>query len=257
MSAADRAALRVERLRGGYMRGGRGRRIFEDLSLDAPEGRFTALAGPNGSGKSTLFRFILKGLRPESGRILVAGRDIAGLAQVELARLVAFIPQYYLLPRGFSVEQVVSMADFAGRVCPPARIAAVLEEVGIASLAGRDASELSGGEAQLVMLARAICCEAPLVLMDEPTSNLDINRRAHLLETAKALTREGRTVFCAIHDLNLVLKHADWCHVLKNGSLRASGAPDEVIDEALVEDVFEARSRIIRDPVTGRKVLLD
>lgn len=243
--SANEIAIRIEGLVGGYTRGST---VFDGLDISVPRGKLTAIAGPNGSGKSTLFRFLLKSLKPRAGRIIVDGIDISGISQKELARLVSFVPQFYLVPEGFTVEQFISMSDFAGRSCTPGDIDAALEEAGIARLRDRIASELSGGETQLVMLARAICCRTPIILMDEPTSNLDINRQTQLLRTARRLADNGKTILCALHDLNSILRHADSCIILSNGRPCACGRPEEVITEEMLSKVFDSDARIIKLP---------
>jgi ABC-type cobalamin/Fe3+-siderophores transport system ATPase subunit len=246
-------ALTIRNLYGGY----KGNELFQNFNLDVPKGQFTALVGPNGSGKSTLFRMILKGLKKKSGQILVQGNEIDNIRQIDLAKLVAFIPQYYIFPEGFSVRQVISMSDFAGRTCNDDEIDSALKTAGIEGLGDRMANEISGGEAQLVMLCRAICCKTKLILMDEPTSNLDINRQSQLLKAAKKLTEEeGKTVFCAIHDLNSALNHANWCHVLDAGKLYASGTPNEVFNENMLQDVFHSDAQIFTEPISGRRIII-
>ena len=138
-------ALTIRNLYGGY----KGNELFQNFNLDVPKGQFTALVGPNGSGKSTLFRMILKGLKKKSGQILVQGNEIDNIRQIDLAKLVAFIPQYYIFPEGFSVRQVISMSDFAGRTCNDDEIDSALKTAGIEGLGDRMANEISGGEAQL------------------------------------------------------------------------------------------------------------
>lgn len=245
-------AVSVNSLRGGY----RGREVFRDLSLEVPAGRFTALLGPNGSGKSTLLHFLLRTLKPSGGTISICSRDIGTLSQRELAGLIAYVPQSYLIPDGFTVRGVISMTDFAGRRCSDADIDRALEKVGIPDLADRRASGLSGGEAQLVMLCRAICCDAPVILMDEPTNNLDINRQSQLLGIASGLVGEGRTVLCALHDLNLALGYADYCHVLSGGKLICSGKPADVVTQDLLKTVFSSDARIISAPGSEHPVVV-
>lgn len=242
---ASKPAIKIKGLVGGYTRSSA---VFNGLDISVPRGKLTAIAGPNGSGKSTLFRFLLKSLKPRAGRIIVDGIDISKISQKELARLVSFVPQFYLVPEGFTVEQFISMSDFAGRSCTPDDIDAALEEAGIAQLRDRIASELSGGETQLVMLARAICCRTPIILMDEPTSNLDINRQTQLLRTVRRLADNGKTILCALHDLNSILRHADSCIILSNGRPYACGSPEEVITEEMLSKVFDSDAKIIKLP---------
>ncbi|MDD2231999.1 MAG: ABC transporter ATP-binding protein [Sphaerochaetaceae bacterium] len=247
-----KAALQIDGLCGGY----KDRIIFNGLSLTAEKGKFTALVGPNGSGKSTLFRIILRGLKSSSGHILIDGRDTSGMNQIELAQLAAFVPQYYILPDGFSVKQIISMTDYARRPCSDSDVKSALEMVGITELENRQACELSGGEAQLVMLCRAICCRTSLILMDEPTSNLDIKAQSQLLRTARTLADEGRSIFCAIHDLNSALQYAQFCHVLDHGTLVCSGTPEQAITEDTLRSVFHSDARIFTEPETGRRIVI-
>lgn len=243
----------IENLRGGYGK----HELFHDFSLCVRKGSFTCIVGPNGSGKSTLFRFILKAMKPEAGKILIAGEDTREMSQLELAGRLAFIPQYYLMPEGFSVAEICRMTDYAHPECTDEELEQALQTAGILYLKDKMGSEISGGEAQMVMLSRAVCCRTELILMDEPTNNLDINHQTQLLQSAGALcAREGKSILCAMHDLNSALKYTDYCYVINHGSLYAEGRPDEVINGKMLKEVFHSDARIIEDPDTGSKVIL-
>jgi iron complex transport system ATP-binding protein len=216
------------------------RRVLHGVSLAVRPGEVLALVGPNGAGKSTVLRACAGELAPVAGRITVGGAEIAGLAPVERARRVAVVPQAARLPEGFTALETVLMGRTAylgwfsrERSCDRAIVHRALERTCTAELADRPIGELSGGEQQRVLLARALAQEAPLLLLDEPTAHLDLRHQAGVLALVRDLARrEGRAVLLALHDLNLAAQYADRLALLADGRLRAEGAPDEVLTPA-------------------------
>lgn len=240
------------------------RTALQDVDLEVPRGQFLALAGPNGSGKTTLLRAALGFLAPESGTVELFGSAVHGLSIAERARRVAWVPQEE------SPRDNVPLLDYVlyGRYAhlgwlegdsPRDRDAGLraLRAVGLEDR-GRDGIlSVSGGERQRAILARAMVQEAPLVLLDEPTSHLDIAHQIDLLTRVRELSRErGVTVVAALHDLNLAARYSDRIVVLSRGRRVADGAPASVLSEELLARVWGVVAELRRDPRTGTPYLL-
>lgn len=191
----------------GLAIGHRGRAIARDIALSVAPGEILVLLGPNGAGKTTLFRTLLGLIPPLAGRIRLAGRDLGGLSRAEIARSAALVPQALHAPFAFAAQDVVLMARTA-RLTPFARPAAAdraaaraaLERLGIGHLAARPVTELSGGQRQMVLIARALAQEAPLMVLDEPAASLDWGNRQRLLERLKTLAAEGLGLILSTHE---------------------------------------------------------
>jgi len=241
-----------------------GAEVLRGVHLSVSQGAFVAVVGPNGSGKTTVLRLASGLLRPERGRCLVAGRPTESYRRGELARLVAVVPQEshitfpftalqvvlmgrgpYLGPLGFESQQDVAIAR------------AALHETDSEELADRLLSELSGGEKQRVIIARALAQEPKLLLLDEATSFLDIRHQLDIFRIVQRLNRERNvTVVMVEHDLNLAALLAERMVLLSEGRVVADGPPGEVLSEANVNEVFGASVRRETDAVTGRPLLL-
>lgn len=251
------------RLRGVTVRFG-DRTALQDVDLEVPRGQFVALAGPNGSGKTTLLRAALGFLTPESGAVELFGTEVNRLSVMERARRVAWVPQeenprddaplfdYVLYGRyahlGWLRGEGPSDRDAATRA---------LQAVGLADRARDGILSVSGGERQRAILARALVQEAPLVLLDEPTTHLDIAHQIDLLTRVRELSRERNvTVVAALHDLNLAARFADRIVVLSRGRRVADGLPTTVLSEELLARVWGVVADLRRDPRTGAPYLL-
>jgi iron complex transport system ATP-binding protein len=230
-----------------------GRPVLCGATLELRAGEVVVLAGPNGAGKTTLLRVATGVLRPDSGRVLLGGRPAAELPRREIARSLALVPQETFVPFAFRVGEVVLMGraphlgllGFEGHA--DRRIAlAALERVGIAELADRSVLELSGGERQLTVLARALAQDAPLLLLDEPTAHLDVARRLAVLGLARELAGEGRGVLLVSHDLALAARFADRVVLLAAGRVVADGPPGQVLDPDHVGSVFGVEAEVLR-----------
>ena len=225
-----------------------GRWLVRDVSLEIEPASVTAIVGPNGSGKSTLLR-LLGGLwSPTEGSAQLGGSQLRKLPRQALARRVAFVPQDTQIGFGFTVRDVVAMGrhPHIGRFASPgtadtAAVQAALERADAAQLADRLVHELSGGERQRVLIARSLATEADAILLDEPTSSLDIDHSLDVLALLRELACGGKAVAVALHDLNAVARWADRVALMRGGRLQACGAVSDVLEDSLVESVFGAR----------------
>lgn len=235
-----------------------GREILSGVSLTLDRGEILTLAGPNGAGKTTLLRLASRVATPSAGRVRVAGRDVTELSRRELARELAVVPQDVTLAFPFSAGEIVLMgraphlgllgfetADDVGR----AREA--MERVGVAHLADRSVLELSGGERQLLLLARALAQDARVLLLDEPTSHLDLRHRVTVLEQVRDFVAGGRSALVVSHDLGLAARSADRLALLAGGRLAGLGTPDQVLRPEILRAVFGVETSIVETPDGG------
>ncbi len=224
------------------------RPVLRRISFDLEAGDFAGIVGPNGSGKSTLIDLIDGILRPDGGDVLVAGRSTSSYKRRDMAREVALVPQHFDLDFDLAVREVVEM----GAYCHGKDAVAggdprdVLARLGVAELADRRFAELSGGEKQLVILAQALMQRAPLLLLDEPASALDVSHQLRLFDLLRELNAEGLTVLCILHDLNLALHYFDRLLVLSGGEVAAFGPPDDVLRPEILESVYGVRAYMHR-----------
>ena len=236
-----------------------GRPVLDGVSLEVRSGSCLCLMGPNGCGKSTLLDCVLGVNRPERGAVLVQGEAVASLAPREMARRAAYVPQVHEPSFPYTVLHVAAMGAAArtGGLGGPdseeaAQARAALERCGIGHLADRPASALSGGEVQMVMLARALVQDCPLVVMDEPTAHLDLRNELLFLEKTASLVREeGVTVVMATHSPNQAFHLADAgvsveVALLASGCVRRRGTPEEVLDAAAMAEVFGVEAALWR-----------
>jgi iron complex transport system ATP-binding protein len=232
---------------------------LEDVSVEAEAGEFLGIIGPNGAGKTTLLRTISGVLKPDSGSIRVDGQDIGGLSSRAVSRLVAVVPQETNLAFDFDVREIVSMGrtPYRKRLSWGDRpdevvVDRALAETRIEDLADRAISEVSGGERQRVLLARALAQDTPVLLLDEPTASLDINHQVRTLEMVRSLVDEGgKTVMAPIHDLNLAAHYCDRLLLLADGRRTALGPPESVLTESNLESAFGTEAIVTNHPVTG------
>lgn len=234
--------LTVENLVCGYRPGAA---VIGPLSFGVARGTVTCLVGPNGIGKTTLFKTVLGLLRPQGGRILVEGRDSRTYSAKEFARTVAYVPQGHIPPFPYAVRDVVVMGrnpNLHELASPKAedfrRVDEVLQLLGIAHLAGRDYTQISGGERQLVMIARALAQDAPLLVMDEPTSHLDYGNENRVLSQVRRLAALGYTIIMITHVPSHAFLCADQVLAVGRNGFFASGAPDEVLTEETLSTLY-------------------
>jgi iron complex transport system ATP-binding protein len=227
---------------------------LDGVTVALASGTIVALLGPNGSGKSTLLRTLSGGVRPTRGRVIYQGSDLHRLPPRERARRLAFVPQQVRVDFPFTVREVVMMgrAPYQGQLgLERGRDAEIVEEamerMRVHHLEGRRMCELSGGEAQRVMLAQALAQEPEILLLDEPTSHLDINFQAEIMDLLAALNAErGLTVLASLHDLNLASLYCHSVVLLRGGRLHGEGPPLDVLTESAVREVYGARVHVGR-----------
>ncbi|HWM93586.1 MAG TPA: ABC transporter ATP-binding protein [Thermoanaerobaculia bacterium] len=238
------------------------RQVLGPVDLDVLRGECLAVVGPNGSGKTTLLRCLTGLLRPSAGELRYEGRSFATLTRRELARRIAYVPQIRPSRVPLSVEEVVllgryphlSTLQLAPRKEDFAAVDAALALVGIEDLRRRPVDELSGGERQAAFIAAALAQESELLVLDEPTIHLDARHQRELAELLLRLDAEaGRTVVIATHDLNLASLLGDRLLALSSGQVLACGAPSQILEPELLEQLFRTKFEIVRGgerPVT-------
>lgn len=237
-------------------------RILDGVSVSVGAGEFLGLIGPNGAGKSTLLRAMSGVLRRRAGTVTLEGRDLDAMGPGEVARVLALAPQLAPYTYGFTALEVVMMGRYPhmGRFqvegAAERRIAEeALERTEAARFAHREVATLSGGERQRVFLARALAQAPRVLLLDEPTSNLDIQHQMRALALVRELAREGIAAIAAIHDLTLAARYCDRLVLLHEGRVAAEGAPREVLTPERIERVFGVRAVVYPDPLTGSLTL--
>ena len=233
-------------------------RIVQDLSFSPPPGKVTALIGPNGCGKSTLLKAFARILTPQAGSLSLDGKAYRDLSARDLARKVAFLPQVLPIPEGVSVRQLVAYGrsphnSLWGRLSGADQhsVEQALQRMELETLADRPLSDLSGGQRQRAWLTMILAQDAAIVLLDEPTTYLDISHQVELLDLMRALSAEGKTVITVLHDINQACRYADHLAVMQAGRLVASGTPGDVLNAELVCRVFDVQVQIMREPVAG------
>ena len=238
-------------------------RALDGVSFAARKGKVTAVAGPNGSGKSTLVRALLRRLPLESGRILIDGDEIRSVTTQEVARRVAVAVQREEAAFPMRVVEYVALGRFPRlglwrSVAQPdhSAVGAALERAGVAEFAERRTDELSGGEWQRVRIARALAQEAGALVLDEPTTFLDLSHEMELFELMHTLAAEGMVILIISHQLNLVSRFADEVVLLDHGRVVAAGTPDEVMNATLLEQVYDWPVVVTRDPAVGALALV-
>jgi iron-siderophore transport system ATP-binding protein len=252
--------LRAEKLRLAYP----GRIVVDGLDLDLPTGRITVIVGANACGKSTLLRALARLMPPAAGCVRLDGRAIHTLPTRQVARQVGILPQSPVTPAGLTVVDLVSRGRSPHQTwwrqwsaTDEAAVAAALAATDLTDLADRPVDELSGGQRQRAWIAMAVAQETPVLLLDEPTTFLDLSHQIDVLDLVVDLNRrDGRTVVMVLHDLNQACRYADHLVAMKAGRIVAQGDPAAVITAEVVADVFDVGCRITVDPVSGTPLII-
>jgi iron complex transport system ATP-binding protein len=253
-------ALAARELAVGYPE----RAVIAGLSLEIFHGRITALVGPNGSGKSTLLKALARLLAPSAGAILLDGKAISKLPSAEVARQLAILPQGPSAPPGLTVAELVEQGRYPHvgplRMLKQQDHQAVQEALTLTNMhdfAHRPLDGLSGGERQRAWIALTLAQDTPILLLDEPTTFLDIGHQLEVLDLVQRLNRErGMTIILVLHDLNQAARYSDRMVVLKRGQIVADGIPHSVLTSAMLAEVFNVRANIVIDPASNTPVCL-
>lgn len=252
--------LLVEKAALGYP----GKLVCSEVSVEIPDGQFTVIVGPNACGKSTLLKSLTRLLPPTSGSVLLDGQLLHRMPTKHVARAVGLLPQGPVAPDGIRVVDLVMRGRYPHqRLFAPwspedeSAVGTAMDATGVRHLSGRLVDELSGGQRQRVWMAVALAQETPILLLDEPTTYLDLSHQIELLELCRTLNRgEGNTLVAVLHDLNQAARYADHIVAMKDGAVVSTGDPATVITEDLVTDVFGLDARVIPDPESGSPLVV-
>ena len=252
--------IEVEGLRVGYDK----RTVIPELDVVIPDGSFTVIVGPNACGKSTLLRSLARLLKPTAGHVLLDGAEISSYPAKEVARRIGLLPQTSIAPDGITVLDLVSRGRYPHqsllRQWSDADEAAVIDALAATNtteLSARFVDELSGGQRQRVWVAMSLAQQTPLLLLDEPTTFLDIAHQVELLDLFAELNTSGdRTLVAVLHDLNQAARYATHLIAMKDGRIIAQGAPSEIVTADMVLEVFGLRCRILTDPESGTPLVI-
>jgi ABC-type cobalamin/Fe3+-siderophores transport system ATPase subunit len=229
-----------------------------------PDGSFTVIVGPNACGKSTLLRSLARLLKPSAGHVLLDGAQISSYPAKEVARRIGLLPQTSIAPDGITVLDLVSRGRYPHQSLlrqwsdtDEAAVSAALAATNTSELSGRFVDELSGGQRQRVWVAMSLAQQTPLLLLDEPTTFLDIAHQVELLDLFADLNVAGeRTLVAVLHDLNQAARYATHLIAMKDGHIIAQGAPNDIVTAEMVHEVFGLRCRILPDPESGTPLVI-
>jgi iron complex transport system ATP-binding protein len=241
-----------------------GRVVVDGLDAALPAGRVTVIVGPNACGKSTLLRGLSRLLAPASGAVLLDGHDLHTMNTRAVATRLGLLPQSPTAPDGITVADLVGRGRYPHQgwfrrwtAADDAAVGQAMESTGVAELPHRPIDELSGGQRQRVWIAMALAQQTGILLLDEPTTFLDLSHQLDVLDLLLDLNRSrGTTIVMVLHDLNLAARYADHLVAMRAGAIVASGAPDDVVTEELVRDVFGVEAVVTTDPVTATPLVV-
>jgi len=238
--------------------------VAENLSVAIPDGELTVIIGPNACGKSTLLRTLSRLVSPLQGEVLLDGNTIAHYATKEVARRLGLLPQSSNAPAGISVSELVARGRYPHqslfgrwRQEDEAAVQQAMQATGVAGLAQQQVDTLSGGQRQRVWIAMVLAQQTPLLLLDEPTTWLDIAHQIELLELMQDLNQQhGRTLVVVLHDLNQACRYASHLIAMRDGKIVAEGKPAEIVTPELIEAIYGLRCITINDPVAGTPMIV-
>lgn len=233
--------------------------VFSNLDLLIPKGEITVFIGSNGCGKSTILRSIARLLKPQEGSIILEGGDIAKLPSKEIAKRLAILPQGPIAPEGLTVHQLVKQGRYPYQsflqqwsLEDEKAVKHALEVTRMADLSSRPVDSLSGGQRQRAWIAMTLAQNTPTILLDEPTTFLDMTHQIEILDLLYDLNeRENRTIAMVLHDVNLACRYAHHIVAVKEGQVYTKGRPEEIVNEHFIRDVFGMESRVAADPIFG------
>jgi iron complex transport system ATP-binding protein len=237
--------------------------VVEELSIDIPDGGFTVIVGPNACGKSTLLKALGRTITPSAGEVLLGGSPMRSYRSKQVARRLAMLPQSPISPDGITVRDLIGRGRYPHQTLlrqwtavDEAAVADAMASTAVTELADRLAAQLSGGQRQRVWIAMVLAQQTELLLLDEPTTFLDIAHQYDVLELCAGLHERGRTLVVVLHDLNQAARYATNLVVMKHGGILAQGPPADVLTADLVETVFGLPSLVIPDPETGTPMVV-
>ncbi|WP_320129339.1 ABC transporter ATP-binding protein [uncultured Sphaerochaeta sp.] len=244
-------SLETKTLDGGYPKNS----VFSDFSLAVPMNKFVSLTGPNGSGKSTLLKFFYRELIPQNGLVYLQNQKIDMLKQKDIARILGFVPQNGKIDYGFTVRQAVAMGRYAyNGTDKDHAIETALKDCDIEELQEKRVTEISGGEMQRVLLARALCQDAKILLLDEPVNHLDVKHQRKMMNLLRHLVEKDLTVVCVLHDLLLVQVYSDEVILLQKGKIMAEGTVESVITKENLLQVYGVQSHQVFDSMLNKNL---
>lgn len=237
--------------------------VLKELNFDVLEGELTVILGPNACGKSTLLKTLARVLNPQTGQVKLDGRVLKDIKSKEIAQTLAMLPQAPEVPAGASVADIVARGRYPHQnffqtwsqedqeICQEAMRAAHVED-----LADRNIEALSGGQRQRVWIAMTLAQQTPLILLDEPTTYLDITHQIEVLNLTKKLHQQGRTLVLVLHDLNLAFRYATHLVLMREGRIVAQGSPRAIVTADLMKQVYQLDCQIIQDPASGAPLVV-
>ncbi|MCG7487917.1 Fe(3+) dicitrate ABC transporter ATP-binding protein FecE [Vibrio sp. Of14-4] len=232
--------------------------IIANLSVSIPKGKITALVGPNGCGKSTLLKTLVRINKAKSGEVLLEGKTLSSYGDKALARSLSLLPQILVSPEGITVRKLVEYGrspyvSHWGRLAQDDKdiVEQAMCDTGVLEFADKPVDSLSGGQRQRAWIAMVVAQDTEVVMFDEPTTYLDMSHQVELMKLIQQMNAKGKTVVVVLHDLNQACRYCDHLVVLKQGEIVEEGSPDEVMTQTLLNDVFDLKANVFRDPVSN------
>jgi iron complex transport system ATP-binding protein len=264
INSRDLNAIEIKQLNFSYGVDTNDEDTLKNISVNIEKGKFYTILGPNGSGKTTLIKLISKALNTKHEQIFMNDKDIININNRILAKKLAVVPQYSYMEFDFSVMDIVLMgrAPYISRFSSESEedleiVKNAMKMTSTWKLRDKSINELSGGERQMVIVARAIAQQTEIVLLDEPISNLDICHQIQILNQIKLINqKEKKTIIAVLHDLNIAIAYSDYIILMNNGRIHTMGSPEYVLKEDIIKKVYGIDVHIINDPISGRLVII-